>query len=153
MSTFRDIKTKEFFEIEAQNDEVFQDTYEFPYNLKMIDVWYCDGSGFNGTTSSLSCGNSEKNIEVITERVDRTNNEMEYLALIHCCSKAREFDVIKTDSQLVVNQIKGKYKCNAQHLRNLRDWAIQLIRLKNLEIIWIPRDKNIAGKGFEKRIF
>lgn len=49
-----------------------------------------------------------------------TNNEAEYNGLILGLHKAIEMDIknifVKGDSQVVINQMNGKYKCNASNL-------------------------------------
>ena len=53
----------------------------------------------------------------------KTNNEAEYYAVIKALELAKKFlpreVVITLDSQLVVNQLKGKYKIRKKHLQEL----------------------------------
>lgn len=80
---------------------------------------------------------------------DATNNVAEYTALV----KALEWLVasnlsserveIKSDSQLVVNQLNGDYKVKAKRLLPLYLKVLLLKdRLHDVEIKWVPREEN-----------
>lgn len=49
---------------------------------------------------------------------------------------------IRTDSQLVVNQVNGRWNVNAQHLRVFRDDCAQMLRQIGARLVWVPRDEN-----------
>ena len=50
-----------------------------------------------------------------------TNNMAEYMALLHCLKKAKEFNcsklIVHSDSELMVRQVSGKYRIKNQKLR------------------------------------
>lgn len=76
-----------------------------------------------------------------------TNNEAEYTGLIIGLVKAKELGImqleIRGDSNLVVNQIQGKWKIKSDRLESLCREARNLI--KNFDktfITWIPREQN-----------
>ena len=76
-----------------------------------------------------------------------TNNEAEYSALIALLKQAIDLDVkelqIHGDSQLVVNQVAGKWEVHSDGLRPLRDTAQDLMRrIPKVELKWVRRDKN-----------
>lgn len=78
---------------------------------------------------------------------EATSNEAEYQALIRGLQTALEkgcTDVeAQGDSQLIVNQVKGNWKTNKQHLRELRDRAQELANeFEQFEIDWIEREGN-----------
>jgi len=81
-----------------------------------------------------------------------TNNIAEYNALLTGISKALELGwkhvVIEGDSKLVVNQVKGTWKVNKEHLQSLCTKVVKdLSKFDSYTINWIPRDKNtIADK-------
>ncbi len=79
-----------------------------------------------------------------------TNNVGEYTAMIIALKTAleREFtDVtILSDSQLVVNQVKGEFACRQQHLKPYLEQTRMLQRAVNATIKWVPREENLAGK-------
>jgi ribonuclease HI len=49
---------------------------------------------------------------------------------------------IRTDSQLVVNQVNGKWATNAVHLKVFRDECAQMLKQLGARLVWIPRDEN-----------
>jgi len=79
---------------------------------------------------------------------DATNNIAEYQALISCLELVKKYNmdrlIIYSDSQLVVNQIKGLYKVKKEHLKKLFD-KVQNIMYDasyKIKIIHVPREKN-----------
>lgn len=78
---------------------------------------------------------------------NNTNNEAEYTAFILGLSKLIEHGytnvLIKGDSQLVIKQVNGEYKCKSQNLINFYDRAIFMLgQLDVYDIQHIPRDQN-----------
>jgi ribonuclease HI len=80
---------------------------------------------------------------------DSTNNVAEYTALAKALQwlLANDFGSskveIKSDSQLVVNQITGDYKVKARRILPLYKQVLLLkAKFQNIQIKWIPRDKN-----------
>jgi ribonuclease HI len=77
-----------------------------------------------------------------------TNNVCEYRAVVGALKWAVKYapgvDVeVRTDSQLVVQQVTGAWACNADHLRGYRDEAKELMRAHGkISLRWIPRDEN-----------
>ena len=69
--------------------------------------------------------------------IKATNNQAEYSGLILGLEKAKELNIksllVKGDSQLVIHQMAGKYKCNAPTLIGLYETAKKLE--KNFEKI------------------
>lgn len=79
-----------------------------------------------------------------------TNNVAEYTALIYSLQEALILGiknvVIKSDSELMVNQLKGSYKVRDLNLRALYD---QFIHLKSgfekLEVKFVAREENLEA--------
>ena len=76
-----------------------------------------------------------------------TNNFAEYSALIKALEYALEHDVtcvrIFTDSELVAEQMTGRYKIRSKNIIPLVTRAFSLVRkLQSFEIKKIPREKN-----------
>lgn len=110
---------------------------------------FIDGSGWNGKTSRFSVVN-ELGVMKIGEFGDnRTNNEMEYEALLWALRR-EEKCVIFSDSQLVVNQVNGLWKVKEPRLFPLCQEAKKLLAEKFCTLKWIPRKQNIAGHLLEK---
>jgi len=87
----------------------------------------------------------QKNITVSFEE-EFTVNRLEYMAVILGCMIADNGDEIASDSQLVVQQIKGEYKVKNIGLFPLAQAAKELIKGKMLKLDWIPRMQNQADK-------
>lgn len=112
---------------------------------------FLDGSGFNGKTSGYAVvfeGNVRAPI-VVRLHENKTNNEMEYAALIRALQEAQTGDHLFTDSQLLVGQVTAGWKVNFAHLRPLVMDAKRLVVAKKVKLTWVPREKNKAGKVFE----
>jgi ribonuclease HI len=149
MKLFKDINKNIIFNCSDEEAEIFQDNYENPQDLLCVNVWYCDGSGFNGLTSGFALGTNENDIRYIKAKEYKTNNEMEYSAVILASLFANKHDIIRTDSLLVVNQVMEKWKIKYPHLQKLCNILKQIVIEKNLILQWIPREYNIAGKFLE----
>ena len=111
---------------------------------------YIDGSGFNGFKCKYSVAFDDGRTIIEKFNNKRTNNEMEYEALIRALQECKEKAVIYTDSQLVLNQVMGKWKIKQNHLFGLVTQAKQLLDKKHANIQWIPREQNKPGHLLEK---
>lgn len=88
-----------------------------------------------------------KEAKIIRKRAERignaTNNEAEYKALIIglMWANSREFDMIKihSDSQLMVNQLKGYYKVKAPNIIPLYRKVMDLLKHSKWDIRHHPR--------------
>lgn len=79
-----------------------------------------------------------------------TNNQAEYQAIIAVLKKFADSDdtiTIYSDSKNTVNQLNHKFAINNDRLRDLAREAWLIIgKYSSLNIVWIPRSENIAGK-------
>ena len=82
-----------------------------------------------------------------------TNNEAEYLAVQYAMYFNPAITEIRSDSQLVVNQLNGVWKINKPELRTLNT----RIRFMNyyhfghkMLWTWVPRTQNLAGLHLDK---
>ncbi len=98
---------------------------------------------------------------------DKTNNEAEYHALLKALSIIRskwaeagegvlprgvEPIKIYSDSELIVNQVKGEYKVKKPNLRDLQEKARDMMeKLGSVTVGWVPREKNLAGQYLENK--
>lgn len=91
--------------------------------------------------------------EIIPYRETVTVNEGEYLAVIAALMTAIKLGLtnvtIFSDSQLVVNQMNGVWKCRKLHLLKLRRIARDFQAVLGASLVWIPREENLAGKVLE----
>ena len=89
--------------------------------------------------------------------IDKTNNEVEYIAVIEALKYIVEYGKkfsgliieIYSDSQLIVNQSMGVWKVNDSNLYSYCDNVKKLIKeIKSygskISLIWMPRECNIA---------
>lgn len=110
-----------------------------------------DGSTLGNPGDSaigVVCYEGKKEIFAISKFIGKkTNNEAEYLACIEGIQKCVELGLenisIQGDSMLVVNQIRGDWRCKKSHLRDLCIQANELLdQIKKWKIQWIPREEN-----------
>jgi ribonuclease HI len=87
-------------------------------------------------------------ISRISRRIGRaTNNQAEYQAIITALEEAVRLGAgevdIKSDSELVVKQLKGRYRVKKATLRPLYQEVVKLIgSLEAFTITHIPREQN-----------
>ena len=119
----------------------------------MKNILYVDGakSQFGQT---IAVADKDENI-LLTKSFSKknyTNVEMEYKAIIEGFKLAESGDIIRSDSQLCVNQINGLYNIKENHLKKYADKAIKLKKEKRLNIEWISRKENPAGHYLQKKL-
>jgi ribonuclease HI len=91
---------------------------------------------------------NRKVIARISRRIgETTNNQAEYTALIEGLKKALELGArrveIFSDSELLVNQLQGKYKIKNTGIRLLYSEVVKLVgSLESFKISLIPREQN-----------
>jgi ribonuclease HI len=84
------------------------------------------------------------------------SSEAEWLALIHAAEIAiahgLEDVVFIGDSQLVINQAKGLWKCRAPELQ-IHHTIFRALeaRLPNIALRHVPRSRNLAGIALQRR--
>ena len=76
-----------------------------------------------------------------------TNNQSEYTGLIFGLQQAIDMDIktlmVKGDSQLVINQMTGKYKCNSENIIELYKKAKELENnFENIYFVHVLRHLN-----------
>lgn len=89
-----------------------------------------------------------------------TNNVAEYAAVLAAISYLCVNNLIteavqfRSDSQLIVRQLQGVYKCTLPHLRTLRDqiWALAQ-RFPAVDYVWIPREQNTIADTLSKSLW
>ncbi len=76
-----------------------------------------------------------------------TNNQAEYMAVEYGLKKALEMGVcrvtLRSDSQLLVRQINGRYQVNSDRLRPLYEDVVALLeRFDDWQVESVPREQN-----------
>lgn len=121
--------------------------------LSINKVLICTDGAARGNPGPAAIGATVKDdkgnlIASISRRIGiTTNNQAEYQAIIAALEEAVSLGArhveLKTDSELVVKQINGRYKVKKATLRALYQQVIQLIgSLESFTIAYIPREQN-----------
>lgn len=147
----------------SANIHVASSTGRFTYKMK-IEI-FTDGGALNNPGPAaigvvIKCGDR---IKKYAEKIkDSTNNQAEYLAVIFALKKlkllfgkaiSKEEITLHLDSELVGNQLLGRYKIKDKELAPLfiKFWNLK-IDLPNLKIKIIPREKNIEADKLVKSV-
>lgn len=95
---------------------------------------------------------------------DSTNNVAEYTALVKALQWLLEKNLgstkveVKSDSQLIVNQLTGDYKVKSKRIVSLYKQVLLLKRkFQEIEIKWVPREENreadrLTNKAYNKAL-
>jgi len=114
----------------------------------MIFSVYVDGSG--GQKGGYGYFIKETGESFYEKKPEITNNQAEYLAIISALKKfenSSEEIRILSDSKNTVSQLNHEFAINNEKLRELARDAWELIgKIPNLNISWVPRKENLAGK-------
>ncbi|HIP42512.1 MAG TPA: ribonuclease HI family protein [Aquifex aeolicus] len=122
-------------------------------------VMYFDGSS-KGNPGKAGIGVvirlPDKVIKISRYIGKATGNEAEYKALIEGLRKAKELGiknlVVKGDSQIVINQVMGKYRVKNERLKNLYTQVKELERFFNsIYYEKIPREQNREADNLSAR--
>ena len=139
------------------------DTLNIKKEADLIVVNVDGASRGNPGESGIGVAIFDKDSNLISEACDylgvATNNIAEYRALILGIKLSTEYNakrtLFKSDSELMVKQIKGEYKVKNAQLKLLFAEAQSLLKkLPNWKIMHVPRDENkeadlLANKGVE----
>jgi len=88
-----------------------------------------------------------------------TNNIAEYSAVLIAVEEAKGMGAkglsVRSDSKLLVSQLKGEYRVKAPHLRELLGRILKAGEGMTLHFEWIPREENeeadrLSKEGAEK---
>lgn len=86
-----------------------------------------------------------------------TNNIAEYAGLMHGLEYIIENNLIKDhleifgDSQLVINQVNGDWKCKSSHLQVILNQVLKMLdQLDSWNATWVPREQNSIADGLSK---
>ena len=129
-------------------------------NTKDKYFLYIDGAAMpdmQGAGVGGVCYKNEKKIFSFSEFIgNRTNNEAEYFALIQGLNHAFEKEIksitIYSDSQLIVNQINGKYEVKNKRMILCYQKAMKILsKFNNWTLIHIPREKNKEADFLSKQ--
>ena len=123
---------------------------------------YIDGSSI-GNPGEAGCGvvlETEKGkiLKEIGQYIGQaTNNVAEYSGLLACLEMVQQYSgcslIVHSDSQLLVNQMKGIYRIRKPHLATLHAKAMDMIKKGqiNFDIHYVPREKNRKADELARR--
>lgn len=89
----------------------------------------------------------KKGCKVIGHGKNMTNNVAEYSGMLRVAEWLKEQDidgeiVIKGDSQLAINQMKGMWQIKSATSKHFVPKIRKLLEGKKVNFIWIPRERN-----------
>lgn len=119
----------------------------------MSTIIYCDGGcRNNGALNVETYGSFSVNGQIHRVRLDcKTNNESEYMVLIECLEWCQSHQIhapiIHMDSQLVVEQVSGRWQPRAANLKPMCELARQLLADTHAALGWVGRDEVVARLG------
>ena len=118
--------------------------------IKTLEI-YIDGA-CQGNPGRAAIGvvihEKGKRLKRISKTIgESTNNAAEYSAFIHALEEALSLKAqkisIHTDSELLFNQVRGRYKVRSSTLKNYFDQARHLLgKFDHVELKQIPREQN-----------
>jgi ribonuclease HI len=81
---------------------------------------------------------------------ETTNNVAEYTAVIRGLQAAQRLGardvLLRSDSQLLINQLTGRYRVKAPHLQPLHREVRELLRtFDHVDLEHVPRERNAAA--------
>ena len=127
-----------------------------PVREKLVKaIIYCDGGARNNPgPASIGIVINLRGKKEYSEFIGRaTNNQAEYRAVVFALKKVKQLIgkekskdlevVIKSDSELLINQLNGRYKIEDKDLQSLffEIWNLKP-DFKKVEFIQIPREEN-----------
>jgi ribonuclease HI len=127
----------------------------------MIEVWtdgLCEpiNPGGTGCAAYLIKRNGrivEKGAVVLDLSKEMTNNVAEYSALVQALQAVRrlgldkEKAVFRSDSKLLVSQMRGEWKVKGSRIVPLHAKAKELAKGLDIDFKWVPRDENEEADG------
>ena len=125
------------------------DTKFYPESNFIMNFDGCSkgNPGLAGVGAVIYCLNDEIWSGSLFLGKNATNNQSEYTGLIFGLQQAIDMKIktlmVKGDSQLVINQMTGKYKCNSENIIELYKKAKELEKkFENIYYIHVLRDFN-----------
>lgn len=130
--------------------------------LPFLEAWVDGGSRGNPGPAAIGVvlkhGDAVHTHSELIGDGPRTNNQAEYLALIHALTWAYRncYGRVKihSDSKLVVNQMNGEWSVNNVQLRELMECATNLLGyFEECQIVWVPRSQNSVADALVNDAF
>jgi len=126
-----------------------QETRVFPESNFIMNFDGCSkgNPGLSGAGAVIYCLDDEIWSGSLFLGKNATNNQSEYTGLIFGLQQAIDMKIktllVKGDSQLVINQMTGKYKCNSENIIELYKTAKDLEKyFENIYFVHVLRNLN-----------
>jgi len=126
-----------------------------PFIQGAFVIIYTDGA-CSGNPGPMGVGIAIYEGEKLLKKVSRpigkgTNNIAEYTAVKLAIEEAKAMGAkgveIRTDSRLIVHQLRGEFRIKAHHLRVLKGEIDLLAKDMEVHYVWVGREQNsIADK-------
>jgi ribonuclease HI len=117
--------------------------------------FYCDGANENGQSGwGFWIEEDGKKIEEKWGVLEGTSNEAEWTAVVEATKRAKEIGEeveIFSDSNLIINQLTGKWRTKAPHLKHFVRSARENLLGITWSAEWIPREENECADELSKR--
>ncbi|CAN6564249.1 unnamed protein product [Malus baccata var. baccata] len=130
----------------AEHQESRDEIINIPGTLEVINVWIPPGKGISGNEEWI-----QQEIRRVADYQGNTNNRAEYEALIIGLEILIELGAMEVevfgDLELVINQLKGEFKCRHIAMAGYYLAAPQLLKYWDSEISvsHVPRGTNLAA--------
>lgn len=121
-------------------------------------IIYTDGA-CSGNPGPMGIGiaiyDGEKLLKKISKPVGKgTNNIAEYTAVKVALEEAKAMGAkgveIRTDSRLVVQQLRGEFRIKAHHLREIKSEIDAITKDMDVHYIWVEREQNELADKLSK---
>lgn len=114
-------------------------------------IYHVDGSARNSHMARISIYRKGfSDIIFLPELDGPSSGVIEYHALIYALEICKWHDTIKSDSKSVVNQVNGRARVRSPKIKALCARARKLRREKEARVLWLPRERNMAGIFLEQ---
>lgn len=89
--------------------------------------------------------------------ITATNNVAEWAALHFALKWLKKMEWkgdlrIRGDSQLVIKQLNGQWRCHKETLREYRDKCLDILKEMTWQANWIPREQNTEADALSKDV-
>ena len=125
----------------------------------------CDGAsrgnpGPSGIGVQIATEDGSVLAEIARGIGEATNNVAEYTAVIEGLQRAQELGArtvtLRSDSQLLINQLTGRYRVKSEHLQPLHHRALSIAAgFRGISFDHVPREENseadrLANEGVDR---
>jgi ribonuclease HI len=128
--------------------------------MKKVTIWF-DGS-CNPNPGRMAIGvvleDASGTVKEVSEALeaDGTSNQAEYHAVIRGLKEAKALGatgvVVKGDSNLVVQQVTGRFRVQKPELRPLHKKVVELAEgFDEVDVQWVPREQNAHADALSKK--